>query len=56
MKELLYLCAKNIIFSFNNEIYMQSGGIAMGSPFRPVLVNIFMVELERTIYHLLVIK
>ena len=49
MKELLYLCAKNIIFSFNNEIYMQSGGIAMGSPFRPVLVNIFMVELERTI-------
>ena len=24
MKELLYLCAKNIIFSFNNEIYMQT--------------------------------
>ena len=49
MKELLYLCTKNVLFSFNNEIYIQNDGIAIGSPLGPVLVNIFMVELGRTI-------
>ena len=49
MKELLYLCTKNVHFSFNNEIYMQNDGVAMGSPLGPVLANIFMVELERAI-------
>ena len=49
MKKLLYLCIINIPFSFNNETYMQNDGVAMGSPLGPVLANIFMVELERTI-------
>ena len=49
MKELLYLCTKNVHFSFSNEIYMQNDGVAMGFPLGPVLANIFMVELERTI-------
>ena len=49
MKELLYLCIKNVHFSFSNEIYMQNDGVAMGFPLGPVLANIFMVELERTI-------
>ena len=48
MKELLYLCTKNVHFSFNNEIYMQNDGEVMDSPLEPVLANIFMVELERT--------
>ena len=40
---------KNVHFSFSNEIYMQNDGVAMGFPLGPVLANIFMVELERTI-------
>ena len=48
MKELLYLCTKNVHFSFSNEIYMQNDGEVMDSPLEPVLANIFMVELERT--------
>ena len=49
MKELLYLCTKNVHFSFSSEIYMQNDGVAMGFPLAPVLANIFIVELEKTI-------
>ena len=49
MKELLYLCTKNVHFSFNNEIYMQNEGVTVGSSLGPVLANIFVVVLERTI-------
>ena len=49
MKELLYLCTKNVHFSFNNDIYIQNDGVAMGCPLGPVLGNIFMAELERTV-------
>ena len=50
-KELLYLCTKNVLFSFDkqNDMYKLNDGIAMGSLLGPVLVNMFMVELERTI-------
>ena len=56
MKELLYLCTKNVHFSFSSEIYMQNDGVAMGFPLGPVLANIFIVELEKTIMPFLVIK
>ena len=49
MKDLLLLCTKNVHFSFNNDIYTQTDGVAMGSPLGPVLAGIFMVELERTV-------
>ena len=49
MKKLLTLCTKNVHFSFNNEIYIQIDGVAMGSPLGPVIENIFMVELETTL-------
>ena len=45
-RELLELCTKNMHFSFNNAIYRQVDGVAMGSPLGPVLANIFMVHLE----------
>ena len=46
-KGLLILCTKNVNFSLDGQIYIQCDGVAMGSPFNPVVVGIFMVELER---------
>ena len=48
MKELFYLCTKNVRF-FNDEINIQNDGAAMGSLLGPVLANIFMAELEKNI-------
>ena len=36
-------------FSFNGVIYRQVDGVAMGSPLGPVLANVFMVELEKSL-------
>ena len=49
MKKLLQICTKEMHFSFNGAIYRQINGVAMGSPLGPVLANIFMVELEKTL-------
>ena len=49
MRDLLLLCTKNMHFSYNEDIYTQTDGVAMGSPLSPVLAGIFMAELERTI-------
>ena len=48
LKELLYLCTKHVNFKFNNEIYIQCDGVAMGSPLAPLVANIFMISLENT--------
>ena len=49
MKEILLLCAKDVHFLFEDEIYQETDGVAMGSPFGPILPGIFVVELETTI-------
>ena len=49
LKTILELCTKCMQFSFNNDIYKQVDGVAMGSPWGPVLANVFMVELENTL-------
>ena len=49
MKELLLLCTNNAHFTFNDDIYQQCDGVAMGSPLGPVIAGIIMVELERTL-------
>lgn len=49
MKKLLTLYIKNLHFSFNNEIYIQTDDAAMGSPLGPAIANIFMIELENTL-------
>ena len=47
--EILFLCTKSVHFSMNGDIYLQIDGAAMGSPLGPVLAEIFMVELERSL-------
>ena len=44
MKEPLNICTKSVHFTFDGNIYARNDGVAMGSPLRPVLANIFMVE------------
>lgn len=46
LKKLLKLCTYNIQFQFNNEIYRQKDGVAMGSPLGPLLADFFMSKLE----------
>ena len=40
-RELLTMATVNVQFSFNNDMYMQVDGVAMGSPLGPILANIF---------------
>ncbi|VDO77259.1 unnamed protein product [Schistosoma margrebowiei] len=47
-KRLLLLCTKDVQFQFNNTIYRQTDGVAMGNPLGPVLADIFMANLKRT--------
>ena len=49
MKEVLLLCTKNVHFTFNNDVYQQCDGVAMGSLLGPVIAGIFMVVLEKTL-------
>ena len=49
LKNMLIMCTKNVHFTFNNTIYIQNDGVAMGSPLGPVLAGICMVELENKI-------
>ena len=39
---LLELATKELIFLFNNSLYSQIDGVAMGSPLGPTLANVFM--------------
>ena len=49
MKEMLTLCTKNANFTYNRKIFVQTDGVAMGSPLGPVLADIFMTELDKTL-------
>ena len=42
LKSLILLCTENVQFSFNNQLYFQKDGVAMGSPLGPILADIFM--------------
>ena len=48
-KELLILFTKNVHFTFSGKAFVQTDGLAMGSPLRPVLADIFLVEFENTL-------
>ena len=47
MKGLQLLYRQNIPLTFDNGMYQQSDGVAMGSPLGPVLGGIIVVELEK---------
>ena len=49
LRELLYLCTKKVHFMFNDKIYIQNDGVAMGSPLGPLLANILMTSLEEEV-------
>ena len=49
MRELLYLCTREGHFTFNDETYVQTDGVMMGSPLGSLIANIFMCELETSI-------
>ena len=53
MKELILLCTKGVHFTFDGKTYVQTNGMAMGSPLGPVLLGMFMVELENNLIHTL---
>ena len=50
---MLTFCMKNVHFTFNDDIYLQTDRVAMISPLGPVLTGIFMVHLERSLVHVL---
>ena len=37
---------KHVYFKFNDKIYIQCDGVAMGSPRVPIFANIFMISFE----------
>ncbi|XP_078682439.1 uncharacterized protein LOC144916914 [Branchiostoma floridae x Branchiostoma belcheri] len=49
--ELLLLVVSTTYFQYNDVIYEQTFGMAMGSPLSPVLANLFMEEFERKALH-----
>ena len=52
MKHLLETAVKNVPFRFMNRTFIQVDGVAMGSPLRPLLADIFMAELEKKLNRL----
>ena len=47
LKQFLILSVKSSYFPFNDIYYKQIDAVAMGSPFRPALANLFLVYHER---------
>ena len=43
MKEMLLLLTKDVYFLFEDDIYQQTDGVALGSLFGPILPGIFVV-------------
>ena len=47
MRELLTLATYELFFIFDQVMYRQTDGIAMGSPLGLILVNAFLCHLEK---------
>ena len=49
LKEILLLLTKKVYFTFNSKTYLQRDGVDMDLLLWPVLVDILMIELEKSI-------
>ena len=49
MKEIILLCTERVHFTFDGKTYVETSGMAIGSPLGPVLLGIFLVELENNL-------
>lgn len=45
-KKLLNIAAHHSVFSYNDDLYMQTDGVAMGSPLGPSYANAFLCHHE----------
>ena len=46
LAQLLELATTNQLFQFDDHLYEQTDGVAMGSPLGPLMANVFMCHLE----------
>ena len=44
--DLFSVATKGQLFQFNEALYEQTDGVAMGSPLAPLLANVFMSHIE----------
>ena len=49
LKKLIKNTCSKTVFSANNKLYQQIDGVSMGSSLAPLLANIIMTEMEKTI-------
>ena len=47
--DLLHVATKGQLFQFDGALYEQTDGVAMGSPFGPLLANVFMCSVEESL-------
>ena len=45
-KKFLQLAVKDVLFIYNDKLFKQTNGVAMGSPLGPFLANIFLCQYE----------
>lgn len=49
LRQLLFVCAQNLRFKFNGEVYRQKDRITVESSLRALFIDVFMAELENTL-------
>ena len=49
LKELLFICTQCTPFKFDEQLYIQTDGVSMGSPLGPTFADFFTSQIERHI-------